>query len=75
MFFDLFAASDCYYLPTQLNSLTISEFEYELILVARSCSQKHLQGAVNMRWSAAEPVFDPGASSACSGKLMREAFR
>jgi hypothetical protein len=74
-FFDLFASSDCTYLPTQLNRQTISEFEYELVFDGAQVQPSHLAMApVNKRWSAKEPVFDPGAGSACSGKVAARGF-
>jgi hypothetical protein len=75
LFFDLLAPSDCAYLPTQLNRLTISEFEYELVFDGAQVQPSHLAMApVNRRWSASEPVFDPGAGSDCSGKVAARGF-
>jgi hypothetical protein len=75
LFFELFAASDCTYLPHLLNRVTISEFEYELVFDGAQLQPGHLAKApVNKRWSAIKPVFNPGAGSKCSGKVDARGF-
>lgn len=74
-FQDIFAASDCAFTPQQMNRISLSRTEYELIFENSRISPRNLAtAAVNTKWSASKPVYDPSMPDKCVGLVRSRGF-
>lgn len=74
-FKNIFASSDCSFVPSQMNRLSISDTEYELVFEGSQINPRHLaSGPVNKKWSAANPSYSPDSRNECAGKVSSRGF-
>lgn len=74
-FKNIFASSDCSFVPSQMNRLSISDTEYELVFEGSQINPRHLaSGPVNKKWSAANPNYSPDSRNECAGKVSSRGF-